>query len=91
MKRISYNRYIDGKLPPGTKLVTRPSKFSNPFHVAEHGREKAVQLFEKYLDEKIDQGFDLSELKGFDLACVCDLNDLCHADILLKKLENKKR
>ena len=90
MKRISYNRYIDGKLPPGTKLVTRPSKFSNPFHVAEHGREKAVQLFEKYLDEKIEEGFDLSELKGFDLACVCDLKDLCHADILLKKLEQSE-
>ena len=51
-------------------MVTRPSKFSNPFHVAEHGREKAVELFEKYLDEKIEVGFDLSELKGYDLACV---------------------
>lgn len=90
MKRISYNRYIDGKLPPGTKLVTRPSKFGNPFLIAEHGREKAVQLFKKYLDEKIKDGFDLSELKGFDLACVCDLNDLCHADILLKKLKEVK-
>jgi hypothetical protein len=49
--------------------------------------KKQYNLFEKYLDEKIDQGFDLSELKGFDLACVCDLKDLCHADILLKKLE----
>jgi hypothetical protein len=88
MKRISYNRYIDGKLPPGTKLVTRPSKYGNPFLVSEYGREKAVQLFEKYIDEKIDEGFDLSELKGFNLACICDLDQLCHADILLKKLEN---
>jgi hypothetical protein len=49
--------------------------------------EQCYKAFEKYLDEKIDQGFDLSELKGYDLACVCDLNQLCHADILLKKLE----
>lgn len=88
MKRISYNRYIDGKLPPETKLVTRPSKYGNPFSVSEYGRENAVQLYEKYIDEKIDEGFDLSELKGFDLACICDLDQLCHADILLKKLEN---
>jgi hypothetical protein len=30
------------------------------------------------------QNLDLSELKGYDLACWCKPGSLCHADILLK-------
>jgi len=88
MKRISYNRYRDGKLPPGSKLVTRPSKFSNPFPVAKYGREKALELYEKYLDEKLESGeLKLDELKGFDLACWCPLNLKCHVDIILNRFK----
>jgi hypothetical protein len=86
-KRIYFNRF-KGKLPENTKLVTRPSKFSNPFTIQEHGRTKALRLFEDYLDAKIiDGSLDLRPLKGFDLACNCKLSESCHADILLNRLK----
>jgi hypothetical protein len=88
MKRISYNRYIDGKLPPGTKLVTRPSRFSNPYHLAEHGREEALRLFKIHLDDQVGKGIlNLEELRGFDLACICPMDEKCHVDIILDKMK----
>jgi hypothetical protein len=31
----------------------------------------------------------LEELRGFDLACYCPLNQACHADVLIEMLEAK--
>jgi len=88
MKRISYNRYIDGKLPIGTKLLTRPSRFANPYKVSEYGREEALRLFKIYLDDQVKKGIlNLEELRGFNLACVCSLEEKCHVDIILDKMK----
>lgn len=47
------------KLPPGTKRVTRPSKYSNPFKIKDHGgkytREEAIKLYEEWLQKKITE------------------------------------
>lgn len=85
-KRIHFNRF-EGKLPENTKLITRRSRYGNPFPVAEYGRRKALELFTDYLDEKIINGLiDLKPLKGFDLACNCKPHESCHGDIILDRM-----
>ena len=86
--RIKRNGFY-GKLPENTKLVARPSRWQNPFKVSEYGREKALELFKEHLTRKISSGeLDVEELRGWNLACYCELNEACHADILLD-LANK--
>jgi Domain of unknown function (DUF4326) len=65
--------------------VARPSKWSNPFKVAEHGRERAMTLYRAYLAKALATGtLDVTELHGRNLACWCKPDEACHADILLE-------
>jgi hypothetical protein len=64
--------------------VTRPGKWGNPFHIAEFGREKAIALHREDLVRRLREGLDLSELRGRNLACWCEADELCHADTLLE-------
>lgn len=78
------------KLPPDTKLVTRPSRWGNDHHVdpgnktpAEHAR--VVELLR--LDLIADPGRcaeTRTHLAGWNLACACRLDWPCHADLLLR-------
>lgn len=87
------------QLPKTAKKVTRPSRWGNPFAVAEHGHVGAVNAYRAWLDGEgpwlIRQGgavYDRArvlmeasfELAGWDLACACDPGDACHADVLLE-------
>lgn len=89
-KRIQRrNRYA--KLPPGAMLVNRSSRWGNPFRVSEHGgtysREESIRLYREYILAKIEEDpkyYDLSKLRGKDLACSCGPEELCHADVLLE-------
>lgn len=80
-----------GKLPPNTKLVTRRSKWGNPFNLSEYTREESLVEYRKWLQDQIqtDKQF-IEPLKGFDLACGCELDEKCHADIILELLNKKK-
>ena len=71
---------IDWRVPPNTVYVGRGSKWGNDFTVEAHGRTKAVELFERY----VLPGLPVQELCGKDLACLCPLDQPCHADVLLK-------
>lgn len=83
-KRIKKMGFF-AKLPEGTKVVHRPSKWGNPYKVDEYGREKALELYRGYISQKLASGeLDISELKGKNLACFCSLDEPCHADILLE-------
>jgi hypothetical protein len=64
--------------------VTRPGKWSNPFHIADFGRGKAIALHREDLLRRLLEGLDLSELGGKNLACWCQPGELCHADTLLE-------
>jgi hypothetical protein len=64
--------------------VARPSRWGNPYRVTEFGREKAVALFEQNLASSESVSLDIGMLRGKNLACWCALDQLCHADILLK-------
>lgn len=85
------------KLPPDTKRVTRPSKYSNPYKIKEHGgsytREEALQKYEQWLQQKLqeDSAF-LEPLRHVKyLACFCEpLSTPCHVDILIKYLDSTK-
>lgn len=46
------------KLPEGAVLVTRGSRWGNPFRIVEHGgeytREESVRLYREYIIQKIE-------------------------------------
>lgn len=95
--RIKYSLqdiYKGVKLPDNTKKVDRSTKYGNPYKVGnklgEFTREEALRLYEIYLDFVVSKKLlDIEPLRGYNLACSCKLEDNCHADILLKKLESK--
>lgn len=95
--RVKYSLqdiYKGVKLPDNTKKVDRSTKYGNPYKVGnkqgEFTREEALRLYEIYLDFVVSKKLlDLKPLIGYNLACSCNLEDSCHADILLKKLESK--
>lgn len=81
--------------PPGVVYVGRPTEWGNPWRVGgtAHGAIDPVTAVKRYqaalLGDEI-RGKDgramrdrLVELRGRDLACWCDLDKPCHADVLL--------
>ena len=75
-------------MPPNTKLVTRATKWGNPFKVKDVGtHQKAVELFEAALlaGQLPYTVVDVKrELAGWDIACECPLHLPCHGDVLLR-------
>jgi len=72
-------------MPENTVSVTRPGRYGNPFRVEEYGREESMRRFEDYLQKRLEAEPDFLEpLRGKNLACYCDTDVLCHADILLR-------
>ena len=73
------------KTPPNGKRVCRPYKWGNRITVAEAGSNQAA--CDWFLEHQCTEEFCAAarrELKGLDLGCYCDLDQPCHADILLK-------
>ena len=92
-KRIQLSRKKGWKLPPNTVVVSRPSKWGNPFTlelaqklhpgVDENIlRAHCVSAFLAYAEDMVIQ--IRKELAGKNLACWCPLDKPCHADGLLK-------
>lgn len=95
--RVQRSRRKGYKLPDGTIVVTRGTKWGNPF--------KTADAFEEWLSsgkipdrslliEDLTDGMlrmrrhamleSIGELKGRQLACFCTLDTKCHADVLAK-------
>lgn len=94
-KRIQRKRTRGWRMPKDTVYVGRPSKWGNPFWIGnQHGLttiEQCIAAYEIATAVKIEQGWlDISELRGKNLACWCQLDKPCHADVLLE-LANEKR
>ena len=71
--------------PDGGKRVCRPTKWGNRMTVSEAGSNKAAcDWFELHQCTPEFRELARRELKGLDLGCYCDLDQPCHADILLR-------
>jgi Domain of unknown function (DUF4326) len=83
--RIQLSRRKGWRKPPGAVVVARPSRWGNPYRVADHGRAEAVARYRRYLADHPELAEAARrELAGKDLACWCKPGDLCHADVLLE-------
>jgi hypothetical protein len=85
-KRIQQRRTKGWRKPDGAISVARPHKWGNPFVVGEHGirtNADAVELYRMWLPGQ-DLYRQLLELTGHDLMCFCELDQPCHADVLLE-------
>lgn len=93
-RRVQLRRTKDWRLPLNTVVVSRPSKWGNPFKVTpERSQLSAVGAFRIWLTtEGVTAGIQerkqwmldhMPDLRGKNLACWCSLNSACHADVLL--------
>lgn len=83
-ERIQLRRTKGWRKPPGAVVVARPTKWGNPYPVAEHGRSEAVRLYREHLGQHPEIiAAARRELAGRDLACWCPIGQPCHADVLL--------
>nr|WP_294529167.1 DUF4326 domain-containing protein [uncultured Rhodopila sp.] len=96
-QRIQLSRRRGWRKPDGAIVVSRPSKFGNPFRVGETWKEPdgtphviaskqdAVDEFESYLRAMLIRTPDfLAPLRGRNLCCWCKIGEACHADVLLR-------
>ena len=87
-RRIQRRRTKGWRMPVGAVYVGRGSKWGNAFTVEQYGRETAVQMFRDYIGHpNSPHGFDpgeIKQLRGKDLACWCNHDGPCHADVLLE-------
>ncbi len=85
-QRFQRSRRRGARLPAGTVVVSRPTKWGNP-HPLELGREQAVRRYRADLLAgrlRITVEDAKRELRGRDLACYCPLGEPCHADVLIE-------
>lgn len=97
-KRIQRSRAKGWRMPEGAIYVGRPTKWGNPWKVAPRtvviqgvqvtydDHDGPVAAFRHYVthDGASIAEAARTELRGHDLACWCDLDQPCHADVLLE-------
>lgn len=85
-KRVQLRRTKGWRLPPNTVVVSRPTKWGNPFRTG--NRLHDAFMHHLWLNANPNQWREREmarrELCGKNLACWCPLNGPCHADNLLK-------
>ena len=59
------------------------SRWCNPFKVATHGRNRAIELFSESLASNVELPTLVWTLSGTRLVCHCTPNQDCHADSLI--------
>lgn len=85
--RIQLRRIKGWRLPPNTVVVSRPSKWGNPFMAANaSGCNCNTCLVARFQMALSVSGIEMirRELRGKNLACWCPLTRVCHADPLLE-------
>ncbi len=88
MTRFQLSRRKGWRMPKGgVSVARRPGRrWGNPYSVAEHGRERAVELYRRHLAEHPELvAAARRELRGRPLGCWCPLDGRpCHADVLIE-------
>jgi hypothetical protein len=101
--RVRLSRRRGAKLPPGTVVVSRPSRWGNPFDwrdmmgaTPELKKEYACSKYEHWLlkgeygraDERQWILDNIHTIRDAEyVACWCSLSGNCHADILIRLSE----
>lgn len=66
------------------------SLWGNPYSIKEYGREECLNLYRRYIFDRLTNEIGLSEelrkLKGKTLGCFCKPQP-CHGDILVEMME----
>ena len=83
-KRIKLGRYKGWRIGDA-KYVGRPSRWAEPKEL--HGTRKEIVRQDEErimkMSEKDREEF-LAPLRGKDLVCYCEPEEICHADVLLR-------
>lgn len=90
-RRVQLSRRKGWRKPENTVVVARPTKWGNPFSIAEYGRDHAIAAFRELMTDPMARahvGYPepeevVAEMAGRNLACWCPLDQPCHADVLL--------
>lgn len=88
--RIQLSRRKGWRKPAGAVVVSRPTKWGNPFPANLYGGDKAMAVarFREYLTEDSGGRAMASaarrHLRGKALCCWCKPGDACHADVLIE-------
>lgn len=91
-RRVQQERVSGFKLPANTRSVARPSRFGNAFKIGKLSRAQAVENHRASVLKRLKRDPDyLEDLRGWNLACFCWLNEPCHADTLLELANRPKR
>lgn len=89
-QRIQLSRRKGWRMPANTVVVSRPSKWGNPWTTSERfGAADVVAFYESWMTGDYDSSVlpnrpDVRELRGKNLACWCKPGEPCHADVLLE-------
>jgi hypothetical protein len=84
-RRIQLSRRKGWRKPTGAVVIARPGKWGNPYPVAEHGRQRAVDLYRRHLADHPDLvEAARRELRGRDSRAGARSGDPCHGDALLE-------
>lgn len=78
------NPYTVGMFPCGCRSIGECNHNIRRVSTAKEAVECYKYHITEILKNGINNGYDISELKGKNLACWCKLGEPCHADILLK-------
>jgi Domain of unknown function (DUF4326) len=88
--RIQYSRIRGWRKPLRTVLVSRGTRWGNPFLVSADGTANRERAVDEFRDALIGGRLDITvdevqrQLKGWNLGCWCPLDRPCHADVLLE-------
>ncbi len=86
-RRLQLSRRKGFRLPKGAIVVSRPTKWGNPYKPDKTSRAEAVAAYRRDLlagKLRVRVADARRELKGRDLACWCSLDGPCHADVLIE-------
>ena len=78
--RIQRKRTKGWRMPPNTVYVGRGSRWGNPFTYANSGHVHPAMRFAC----EVAPLWDVTPLRGKNLACWCKVGAWCHADVLLE-------
>ena len=86
--RVRLSRRRGWRKPANTVVVSRPSRWGNPFAAQDaDDRARVVALYRAFIRRPGNAGLRKTarrELRGKNLACWCPLDGPCHADVLLE-------